>query len=81
MSSGSRLEPPSSTSVLGIGTDIIQCLRITRMIEKHGDVGAKLLGLAADSLDHFRRPFVLGVAHVEAEHIGSGIDELADQFL
>ena len=37
MSSGSRLEPPSSTSVLGIGTDIIQCLRITRMIEKHGE--------------------------------------------
>ena len=33
----SQSAPPPSTSVLGIGTDIIHCKRITRMIEKHGE--------------------------------------------
>ena len=27
-----------STSVLGIGTDIIECVRIAKMIEKHGEI-------------------------------------------
>ncbi len=34
----SSLARPLATSVLGIGTDIIECARIGQMIEKHGEV-------------------------------------------
>ena len=42
---------------------------------------AALLRLAADALDHLRGPLVFGVAHVEAEHIGAGVHEVADHVL
>jgi len=44
-------------------------------------VRVTLGGLLADELDEAGGPFVFGVAHVEAEHVGSGVHELADHFL
>lgn len=38
MSESNSSESPANRSVVGIGTDIIECLRISQMIEKHGDV-------------------------------------------
>ncbi len=35
---GAAALPPVAGAVIGIGTDIIECVRIAQMIEKHGEV-------------------------------------------
>lgn len=32
------MSSPSESSVIGIGTDIVECLRIAQMIERHGEL-------------------------------------------
>lgn len=49
-------------------------------VEEYADVPAARSGLAADVGGDFASPVVLGVAHVDAEDVGSVLDHLSDVF-
>ncbi len=50
-------------------------------VEKDGDMDSAFRRRFADPAGHLPRPLVLRVAHVEPEHVGAEVDQLADGFL